>query len=145
AVGLGTADDEKRGGGDEGEQARHDVEPRGEPVAGQRREQRGGDRRDDENGLDGSERGHGRSPRLSSSSLTSTESKRSRMRKRKTPITISATSTEKATEISTTSGMPLAPVAARMRPFSIDMKPTIWLTALRRVTIMRSPSSTTQS
>src|SRR5690606_30519857 len=99
AVGLGTADDEKRGGGDEGEQARHDIEPRGEPVAGQRREQRGGDRRDDENGLDGSERGHGRSPRLSSSSLTSTESKRSRMRKRKTPITISATSTEKATEI----------------------------------------------
>ena len=41
--------------------------------------------------------------------------------------------------------MPLAPVAARMRPFSSDMKPTIWLTALRRVTIIISPSSTTES
>ena len=56
-----------------------------------------------------------------------------------------ATSTEKAMLISTTSGMPLAPVAARIRPFSSDMKPTIWLTALRRVTIISSPSSTTES
>ena len=53
--------------------------------------------------------------------------------------------TEKATLISTTSGMPLAPVAARMRPFSSDMKPTTWLTALRRVTIISRPSSTTDS
>ena len=46
-------------------------------------------------------------------------------------MTISATSTEKATEISTTSGMPLAPVAARMSPFSSDMKPTTIETAFR--------------
>src|ERR1022692_88153 len=68
----------------------------------------------------------------------STESKRSRMRNRKIPITISATRIEKATLISTTSGMPLAPVAARMRPFSIDMKPITWPTALRRDTIISS-------
>ena len=52
---------------------------------------------------------------------------------------------EKATLISTTSGMPLAPVAASTSPFSSDMKPTTWPTALRRVTIIRSPSSTTES
>ena len=50
---------------------------------------------------------------------------------------------EKATLISTTSGMPLAPAAASTRPFSSDMKPIIWLTALRRVTIMSSPSNST--
>ena len=61
------------------------------------------------------------------------------------PITMKAIRIEKATLISTTSGMPLAPVAARIRPFSIDMKPITWLTALRRVTIMRRPSSTTES
>ena len=43
---------------------------------------------------------------------------------------------EKATLISTTSGMPLAPVAASTRPFSSDMKPITWLTALRRVTMI---------
>ena len=59
------------------------------------------------------------------------------------PMTMKATSTEKATLISTTSGMPFAPVAARIRPFSSDMNPTTWLTALRRVTIISSPSSTT--
>lgn len=52
---------------------------------------------------------------------------------------------EKATLISTTSGMPLAPVAASTRPFSSDMKPTTWLTALRRVTMTSNPSSTTDS
>ena len=70
-------------------------------------------------------------------------SKRSRMRNRKIPITISATRIEKATLISTTSGMPLAPVAARIRPFSIDMKPITWLTALRRDTIISRPSRMT--
>ena len=60
-------------------------------------------------------------------------------------MTMKATSTENATLISTTSGMPLAPVAARIRPFSSDMKPMIWLTALRRVTIISRPSSTTDS
>ena len=30
-------------------------------------------------------------------------------------------------------------------PFSSDMKPTTWLTALRRVTIISSPISTTES
>ena len=59
------------------------------------------------------------------------------------PITMKAIRIEKATLISTTSGMPLAPVAASTRPFSSDMKPTTWLTALRRVTIISRPSSTT--
>ena len=59
------------------------------------------------------------------------------------PITMKAMRIENATLISTTSGMPLAPVAASTRPFSSDMKPTTWLTALRRVTIIRRPSSTT--
>jgi hypothetical protein len=67
------------------------------------------------------------------------------MRNRKMPMTMKAIRIENATLISTTSGMPLAPVAARMRPFSSDMKPTTWLTALRRVTIMSRPSSTTAS
>ena len=70
----------------------------------------------------------------------STVSKRSRMRNTKTAKTNSAMSTEKATLTSTTSGMPRAPVAARIRPFSIDMKPTIWVTALRRVIIISNPS-----
>ena len=61
------------------------------------------------------------------------------------PITMKAIRIEKATLISTTSGMPLAPVAASTRPFSSDMKPTTWLTALRRVTIISRPSSTTES
>ena len=58
-------------------------------------------------------------------------------------MTMKAISTEKAMLISTTSGMPLAPVAASTNPFSSDMKPTTWLTALRRVTIISMPSSTT--
>ena len=58
-------------------------------------------------------------------------------------MTMKAIRIEKATLISTTSGMPLAPVAARISPFSSDMKPTTWLTALRRVTIISKPSSTT--
>ena len=57
-------------------------------------------------------------------------SKFSRMRNRKMPMTISAMMMENATLISTTSGMPLAAVAARISPFSIDMKPMIWLTQL---------------
>ena len=39
-------------------------------------------------------------------------------------MTMRAIRIEKATLISTTSGMPLAPVAARISPFSSDMKPT---------------------
>ena len=50
---------------------------------------------------------------------------------------------EKATEISTTNGMPRDPVAARISPFSSDMKPTIWVTALRRVIIISKPSRIT--
>ena len=60
-------------------------------------------------------------------------------------MTMKAISTEKATLISTTSGMPLAPVAASTSPFSSDMKPTTRPTALRRVTIISRPSSTTES
>ena len=41
--------------------------------------------------------------------------------------------------------MPCAPVAARMMPFSNDMNPATWLTALRRVTIISRPISTTDS
>jgi hypothetical protein len=65
------------------------------------------------------------------------------MRNRKIPITISATRIEKATLISTTSGMPLAPVAARISPFSIDMKPITWLTAFLREIIISRPSRIT--
>ena len=39
-------------------------------------------------------------------------------------MTMKAIRMEKATLISTTNGMPLAPVAASTRPFSSDMKPT---------------------
>ena len=60
-------------------------------------------------------------------------------------MTMKAMSTEKATVISTTSGMPRAPVPARINPFSSDMKPITWLTALRRVTIIKRPSRTTAS
>ena len=56
------------------------------------------------------------------------------------PITMKAIRIENATLISTTSGMPLAPVAASTSPFSSDMKPTTWLTALRRVTIRAAPA-----
>jgi hypothetical protein len=71
-------------------------------------------------------------------------SKRSRVRNRNIPMTMKAMRTEKATLISTTSGIPLAPVAARIRPFSTDMNPTAMLTALPRVTIIKRPSSTTE-
>src|SRR4029077_6078454 len=91
------------------------------------------------------ERHHRRSPRKRSSAWTSTVSKRSRMRNRKIPITMKAIRIENAIEISTTSGMPLAPVAASTRPFSSDMKPMTWLTALRRVTIISRPRNTTAS
>ena len=84
-------------------------------------------------------------PRGSVERVDVDRSKRSRMRNRKIPITISATRIEKATLISTTSGMPLAPVAARISPFSIDMKPITWPTALRRDTIISRPSRITDS
>jgi hypothetical protein len=45
------------------------------------------------------------------------------------PMTMKATRMEKATLISTINGIPLAAVAARMRPFSTDMKPITWVTA----------------
>ena len=60
-------------------------------------------------------------------------------------MTMNAIRMENATLISTTSGMPCAPVAARLMPFSSDRKPTTWLTALRRVTIISRPISTTDS
>src|SRR6185437_4498848 len=135
-------DPEQRHRDQEGRQRGDDVEVRREPIAGQRDEHGGRDQRHDE---DGCERRHRRSPRKRSSAWISTVSKRSRIRNRKMPMTMKAISTEKATEISTTSGIPLAPVAARTSPFSSDMKPITWLTALRRVTIIRRPSSTTDS
>src|SRR5215475_4687575 len=129
---------------DEGCERRENVEPRCQTIAGKYRQHEG---RNGRNQQDASQRvaHHRRSPRNRSSSCKSTLSKRSRIRNRKMPITMKAISTEKATLISTTSGMPLAPVAASTRPFSSDMKPTTWLTALRRVTMIRRPSSTTES
>jgi len=56
------------------------------------------------------------------------------------PKTKKAIRTKKATETSTTSGMPLAQVAASTSPFSSAMKPMTWLMTLRRVIIIKSPS-----
>ena len=69
------------------------------------------------------------------SALTSTGPKR-RECEQKIPITMKAIRIEKATLISTTKGMPLAPVAARTSPFSSDMalRPG---TAIAPVTIIR--------
>src|SRR5215467_11816495 len=143
--------DEQRERGHEGGERNQHIEARAQPVAGQQRQQDSAERRDHQDCAQGIERSmehgraHSRSPRKASSAPTSTESKRSRMRNRNTPMTMKAIRTEKATLISTTSGMPLAPVAARIMPFSSDMNPTTWLTALRRVTIISSPSRTTES
>src|SRR6185437_6251348 len=100
-----------------------DIQPRGQAITGQQRQQRRGPERDQNHPLDPDEGeiAHRRSPRNWSSAARSTLSKRSRMRNRKMPMTMKAIRTEKATLISTTSGMPLAPVAARIRPFSSDM------------------------
>src|SRR4029077_13178754 len=95
---------------------RRDVEPRRRPITRQYGQQRGGEGGNQEHAGQRIER-HRRSPRKRSSASRSTVSKRSRMRNRKIPITMKAMRTEKATLISTTSGMPLAPVAASTRPF----------------------------
>src|ERR1051326_8452125 len=131
----------------EGQQARQHVPPRCPPVPRQQGEHAAGgegNQQDQSDRADGN-RAHRRSPRKLSSASSSTLSNRSRMRNRKMTITMKAISTEKATLISTTSGMPLAPVAARTSPFSSDMKPITWPTALRRETIIRSPSRTMES
>src|SRR5260370_1519385 len=142
---LRTLDHEQRKGREKCRQTRDDVQTRRQPVAGQCGQQRRRADWNQQNSRDGIEGmcAHRRSPRKSSSAETSTESKRSRIRNRKMPMTMKAIRIEKATLISTTSGMPLAPVAASTSPFSSDMNPTTWLTALRRVTMTRSPSSTT--
>src|SRR5580700_10131430 len=136
--------DEQRYRRREGGECRQNVEARRDPVSRQQRQQRCREHRGQQYGGKRIEH-HRRSPRKRSSACKSTVSKRSRIRNRKMPMTMKAIRIEKATLISTTSGMPLAPVAARTRPFSSDMKPTTWLTALRRVTIIRRPSSTTDS
>lgn len=59
------------------------------------------------------------------------------------PKMMKATMTAKATSISTISGMPWTPTAARISPFSSDMKPTTCPMALRRVIMVSRPSSTT--
>src|SRR6185437_5245567 len=139
--------EQQRQCGDEAQKCRHNVDARGKPIA----------RQDGEHGRRAKRyqqhRGyriempaaHCRSPRNGSSACTSTVSKRWRIRNRKMPMTMKAIRIEKATLISTTSGIPLAPVAASTNPFSSDMKPTTWLTALRRVTMIKRPSSTTDS
>src|SRR6185437_4792333 len=138
--------DEERERGQKRQQARQHVEPRREPVTGKDAEQGGCCGRDRQNQGHAVEYpAHRRSPRKRSSARTSTVSKRSRMRNRNIPITMKAIRTEKATLISTTSGIPLAPVAARTRPFSSDMKPTTWPTALRLVTMISRPSRRTES
>src|SRR5262245_27709030 len=138
---------EERERRDEGEERGGDIQPRRQPVARQSREKACRSERNEKDRADRVEleTGHRRSPRCLSSACTSTVSKRSRMRNRNMPITMKAMRIENATLISTTSGMPLAPVAASTSPFSRDMKPTTWLTALRRVTIKSSPSRTIES
>src|SRR5262249_19226927 len=140
------AAEEQRDRGEEGQERCDHIERRRQAVSRQHHQQRCRQRGNREDGGERFEQTcHPRSPRKRSSACKSTVSKRSRMRNRKMPITMKAIRIEKATLISTTSGMPLAPVAASTSPFSSDMKPTTWLTALRRVTIMRRPSSTTES
>src|SRR6185437_3074778 len=137
---------EERHRGQKGEKAGSDVYPCRKTVTWQNSQKCCRNRRQRQNqpqargGTD-----HWRSPRNWSIAATSTVSKRSRIRNRKMPITMKAIRIEKATLISTTSGMPVAPVAASTRPFSSDMKPMTWLTALRLVTIMSRPSSRTDS
>src|SRR5208282_600007 len=109
-----------------------------DPVARNKRQDKPGRDGDANDGVNGFV--HRRSPRTRSRDSISTLSNRSRMRNTKTAKTKSAIRTEKATLTSTTSGIPRAPVAARMRPFSMDMNPTIWVTALRRVIIIKKPS-----
>src|SRR6185437_12165273 len=137
-------DEKHRHCGSERQKSGYDIDAGRHAIAGERCEQRRRRGRDQQHAGERIE-GHCRSPRKRSSARTSTVSKRSRMRNRKMPMTMKAISTEKATLISTTSGMPLAPVAASTRPFSSDMKPTTWLTALRRVTFINSARSTTES
>src|SRR6185503_9408391 len=117
--------EQQREGGDEAQKRRRNVEARGQPISRQDgeqgcRAQRYQQHRDDRFEMLAD---HRRSPRNWSSAPTSTVSKRSRMRKRKMPMTMNAIRIENATLISTTSGMPLAPVAARISPFSSDMNP----------------------
>ena len=127
-VGAGrrTVDREERKRREECREACQDIQPCRQPVARQHGQQRRGDDRNHQDGCCGIEvrQVHRRSPRKSSRAETSTESKRSRIRNRKMPITMKAIRIEKATLISTTSGMPLAPVAASTSPFSSDMNPT---------------------
>src|SRR5207302_6084869 len=96
----------------EREEARQHVQTRRPAVVGHDNQHARRDERNEQHELDhvDRQRAHRRSPRKRSSAWISTLSKRSRMRKRKMPITMKAISTEKATLISTTSGMPLAPV-----------------------------------
>src|SRR5277367_6125213 len=99
-----------------------------EPIIGYQRENRDRERRHDEDRFDRADHDASLcSPRKRSNALTSTVSKRSRMRNTKTPNTMKAIRTENATDTSTTSGIPLAPVPARIKPFSSDMKPTTWV------------------
>src|SRR5262249_10384787 len=137
---------QQRRAGHEGQPCRQHVDDGAEPVARDQRQQHHGDGRDRQDSVQRQyHRRPPRSPRNWSSALTSTVSKRSRMRNTKTPNTMKAIRIENATENSTTSGMPLAPVAASTRPFSSDIKPTIWVTALRRVIIISRPSRMTAS
>src|SRR5512135_377408 len=100
--------------GQEREKAGHHIQSRRQPVTGKHGERGGRKCRDGQHQRGAVEEPlHRRSPRKRSSACTSTESKRSRMRNRKMPMTIKAINTEKATLISTTRGIPLAPVAAR--------------------------------
>src|SRR5690606_25589821 len=141
---LGSRVEQGQRGG-EGQERRRDVEARGQPIAGQRCQHRHGDERHDQyRGQDiGAGSAHRASPRNGWRWWTSTAARRPRMRTRNAPNTMNATSTERATLSSTTSGMPRTPTAARIRPFSIDMKPMTWAMALRRVIIMSRPSRTT--
>src|SRR6185312_9699340 len=136
--------EEQQQGQHQGGEASYDIERGGQPVTGQYRQQHRGKERHGQQRGDGIG-DHSRPPPKGSRAPISTVSNRSRIRNRNTPMTINATRMEKAMLISTTSGMPCAPAAARMMPFSIDRNPTTWLTALRLVTIISMPISTTDS
>src|SRR5262249_15400182 len=102
--------EQQRHPGREGERAGDHVDDGAQPIVGDERQHRTGDRRDQQQHLEGVgiERAHvgsRRSPRKLSSALTSTVSKRSRMRKTNTPNTMKAIRIENATENSNTSGM----------------------------------------
>src|SRR6185437_14624846 len=105
---------EQEQGEKEYDEAGRDIQPRRPAVIAHAGKHGGAQERGEKQGADRVEResAHRRSPRKRSSACISTVSNRSRMRNRKMPMTMKAIRTEKATLISTTRGIPRAPVPA---------------------------------